>query len=381
MHRCVTPFILLPFVLAFGPGISVPAQSLRSYPVVAADSGASVHRLGDGIYVILHEDAVSNYPDGTTNWPHGNTGVVVGAGGILVVDSDFFPSRADADIRLLRRLSSKPVRYLVNTHWHGDHTHGNAAYRKAFPGLQIVSARANGHFIALNQARFPLQVVAESSAVRRLLAAHVAEYDRGSDSAGRPLPEAQRRLLHKVIQQQTAWLAEFASIEVAPPTRLFDSTLAIDLGGRVVQLRNWGRGNSPADVTAWLPAERVLFTGDVVVSPVPYVFGAYPGPWIGVLRSLERLPVRVLIPGHGPVLADHSHTRAIRELFETAARRMDSLLRLGRTQLQAQQQLDLSDLRQRFVKDGDVGAEAMWRASIVEGLTERTYQCVVGYRC
>ena len=349
--------------------------------IVARDATAAMHLVAPGVYAILHDDAVHNYPDGTTNWPHGNTGVVIGSREILVIDSDFYPSRAAADIALIRRISDKPIAYLVNTHWHGDHTHGNAVYTKRFPSLRIVSARANAHFVSLNQARFARSVTAESSTVRRQLAQHELERTRGTDTSGTALSEARRALLASVIDEERTWLGEFAAIEVAPPTRLFDSTLTLDLGGKVVQLRNWGRANSPADVTVWLPRERVLFTGDIVVHPVPYVFGAYPGPWIGVLRSIEKIPAAAIVPGHGPVMRDHGYTRLVRELFEAAQSRMDSLLRLGRTLPQAQQQLDLRDFRGRFVRDGDANAAAYWDASIVNGLVERTYQCVVGSRC
>jgi len=85
-------------------------------------------------------------------------------------------------------------------------------------------------------------------------------------------------------------------------------------------------------VTVWVAGAGVLFTGGIVVHPVPYVFGAWPRPWIPVLRALETMPVKALVPGHGPVFADLSYTRQVRELLEAAESRMDSLLRLGKTQ-------------------------------------------------
>ena len=361
---------------------AAPAASQSdANPVVARDSGAAMHRLADGVFVIIHDDAVHTFPDGSTNWPHGNVGVVVGDRAILVIDSDFFPSRAAADIALIRRVSDKPVGYLVNTHWHGDHTHGNAVYKRAFPSLEIVGARANAHFISLNQARYARAVTAEGSAVRRDLARHEQLLASGVDSAGKGLSDAERSLLTRIVGQERVWLEEFAKIEVAPPTRLFDSSTTLDLGGTAVHLRNWGRANSPADVTVWVPRARALFTGDILVYPVPYVFGAYPGPWIGVLKAVEAIPARSVVPGHGPVFQDHSYTRLVRELFEVTQSRMDSLLRLGRSGQEAQALLDLSDYRPRFVREGDTNAAAYWAASIRAGLVERTFQCVMGSRC
>lgn len=171
----------------------------------------------------------------------------MGRHGVLVIDSDFYPSRASEDIALVRKVTSRPIRWLVNPHWHGDHTHGNAVYRRAFPGLEIVGARPNAHFISLNQARFPRSVLADSSQLRRQLANHERLLARGADSAGKPLTEAERRLLAGVIEEERVWLREFAAVEVAAPSVLFGGVHRIDLGGTTVELRDWGRANSPAE--------------------------------------------------------------------------------------------------------------------------------------
>src|SRR5215210_368914 len=130
--------------------------------VVAAElsaqtSGAKarVERLADGVYAIIHPDATTDWATNTTDWPHSNVGVVIGDTAVLVIDSDYLPSAAKADIALIRTLTTKPVRFLVNTHWHGDHTHGNSVYRDSFPGITIIGARENRDFIEINQARFP----------------------------------------------------------------------------------------------------------------------------------------------------------------------------------------------------------------------------------
>jgi alkyl sulfatase BDS1-like metallo-beta-lactamase superfamily hydrolase len=75
------------------------------------DSTARLERIGDGIFAIIHDDA-------TDAWPHGNTGVVIGRDGGLVVDATYLPSRARADIELIGKVTDKPVRWLVITHWH-----------------------------------------------------------------------------------------------------------------------------------------------------------------------------------------------------------------------------------------------------------------------
>jgi glyoxylase-like metal-dependent hydrolase (beta-lactamase superfamily II) len=297
---------------------------------------------------------------------------------VLVIDSDYYPSRARADIALIRSVTDKPIRYLVNTHWHGDHTHGNGVYRELVPDLTIVGAAPNRHFIDLNLTRYQRVAAMSKPATLARLEKTLAS---GTDSSGKPLTQDQRQLLQRVIVEKKTEIAELASVKVAPPTMLFDRELTLDLGNRAVVLRNWDRANSPADVTIYLPAERILFTGDMLVAPVPYVFGAWPVPWIDVLRQIEAIPVTALVPGHGPVMRDHRYTKQVRELLETARSRVEALVREGKSAADMPKLVDLSDWRGRFVTEGDVTAAEYWQASIIEGMLERMYQCVVGYRC
>ena len=356
-----------------------PAQSPSA--VVARDSGATLERLAEGVYAITHADAILSFPDGGTDWPHSNVGVVVGSSGVLVIDTDFSPSRAAADIALIRRVTKLPVRYVVNTHWHGDHTHGNAVYADSFPGVIIAGSRDNAGYIGINQARYPRSSVAPGSAARGVLAGYEATLAHGADSTGRPLRTSERMLLTRVIGQWRRQLHEFTLVRPAPPTMLFDTTLSIDLGGRRVELVNRGHANSPSDVTVYVPAQRVLFTGDIVVWPVPYTFDAYPTHWIRVLRDLERIPAATIVPGHGSVFTDFTYVRQLRELLEHAVGRADSLIRTGMLRPQIERAVDLSDRKARFVRPGNAGDEAMWQAAIESSLMERVYQCLVGSRC
>ena len=378
------PRFLLGFILTLGAAVTVRAQgpsprsgdaaSPAAAVVAARDATARMERIADGVYAIIHDRA-------TEDWPHGNTGVVVGDDGVLVVDATFYPSRARADIALIRQVTNKPVRYLVNTHWHGDHTHGNGAYRDAFPGIAIVGARPNRAFIELNLARYPRGATAPGSTTRAALARLEERLASGSDSAGRRLSPAEQGALAVNVRERKTQLEELAAVAVAPPDLLFDRELTLTLGRRRrVVLRDWDRANSPHDVTAYLPDERVLFAGDILVHPVPYAMASHPVPWIDVLRQVEALPVAAVVPGHGPVLRDHGYTRQVRELFEAAAARVTALLREGKTNEQAQREVRLDDFRARFVgTDADAGD--LWDYSIQNALIERTIQCVTGYRC
>jgi cyclase len=309
------------------------------------DAGARIERVADGVYAIIHENA-------TEEWPHGNTGIVVGPDDVLVIDAAYLPSRAKADIALIRSVTDKPVRWLVMSHWHFDHNNGNSAYLEAYPGLTIVSERDTRSWIDLNSTWW-------------------------SRMAGRRLSEEERKALDDNVRRRKAELAELASLKVVAPNLVFDHELTLWLGRRRVELRAQGRANSPNDVTIYLPDDRVLFTGDVLVQdPLPYVGMSWPVPWVDVLHKLEAIPVTVLVPGHAPVMKDHASTRKVRELMEAATTRVDSLARTGLTLDQIQQTISLDDVRKSYPLWAGA-SESDWKYTVTT-LVERAWRGVRG---
>jgi cyclase len=352
------------------------AQAPKRTPdVVARDSGAVMERVAAGAYAIIHDDA-------TDEWPNGNVGVIVGDDAVLVIDSNYLPSRAALDIALIRRVTDRPVRYLLNTHWHGDHTHGNGVYRDAFPGLTILGPRESAGFIALNQLKLPTAGIAPNSAKRKSLAQLETQLARGRDSAGKSLSDSVRRELSATIRLRRDELTQLARVAVAPPNLLFERALALDLGHRKVDIRNMGPANSPADVIVYIPAERVLFTGDIEVLPVPYALLTSPLPWMNVLRTLaEEYPVAALVPGHGPVQADHAYTKRVLRVFESIRAQVDSLFRLGYNLDRTVAAVDVRAMRAEFPQLDGSPTPVIWWDEFAQAVARQTAECVQGYRC
>jgi len=351
--------------------VALAAVPVQRAGAQARDAGARMERVADGVYAIVHDDA-------TDQWPHGNTGVIVGDEGVVVVDAAYLPSRARADIALIRSVTDRPVRYLVITHWHFDHNNGTVAYREAFPGVAVVSERATRDYIELNGTWWARMSTAPGSARRASLRQLEEQLASGRDSAGRPLSRDSATSLERSVRQRRAELEELASLDVVPPNLVLDRELTLTLGRRRIELRDWGRANSPHDVTVYLPDERVLFTGDVLVqAPVPYLGASWPVPWIDVLRQLEAIPVAALVPGHGPVMRDHAYTRQVRGLLEAATARVDTLARRGWTLEQIQDSVLLEDVRAGVPAWRAPELGEVWR-TIVRTLVERVCRGIRG---
>ena len=225
-----------------------------------------VHELAPGVYAIRH-------PDPTDDFPDGNTTGVVGERSVLVVDLGYLPSSADADIARIRRWTDKPVRWVVNTHWHNDHAGGNQHYRLAWPGAEVVGHEATRRMVDARVGSYVRRFVKPEStfASQRETLRRTAET--GVDAQGARIDDAARRAAAASLARLERALVEFRGIVLEPPTDTFETGLRIDLGGRVVESKHLGRGNTGGDVVAWLPAERILVAGDLIAHPVPYAFG------------------------------------------------------------------------------------------------------------
>jgi glyoxylase-like metal-dependent hydrolase (beta-lactamase superfamily II) len=329
---------------AVSPGLARAQTDVR-------DESARVEHLAENVFAILHDDA-------TDEWPHGNTGVIMGRRSVFVIDSCYLPSRARADIALIRRITDKPVSKLATTHWHFDHNYGAAAYREAFPNVELIAERETARWIELNQTYWRELSTAANSPRRAAIATLEQELARGAGEDGVRFSDEERIRRARVIAQRQNELSELAAVQIVTPERLFDGELRLTFEGTRIEIKDWGPANSPHDVTFWLPRERILFTGDIVVqSPLPYSGASWPVHWARVLRELEGYELGQMVPGHGPVMRDHTYTQAVRQLMETTLERVEALVRNGRNLQQVQEELNLDDVKAAVPEWRDASAE------------------------
>jgi cyclase len=323
-------------------GLAVLALPLA--PAAAdAPKQRSATRIAEGVYVIRHPDA----PDA---FPQGNTTVVIGDQAVLVVDSCYLPSTAREDIAQIRAWTRLPVRYLLNTHWHYDHTMGNAAYRDAYPDLRIVAQSETRNQIAGYNpgwfARYPDRGRAFQAAI-----------DTGKDPNGRVLSDTEiaeyREALKGLEPVGSEYTQSALRLDALTPDTTFDESLPIDLGHREVQLRFLGRGNTAGDAVAFLPKEGILASGDLVVHPVPYLGGGFPAEFVGTLARLRALKPRLIVPGHGEVLHGTDYVTLVSDFVAAVVAKVNAEVhRLGNSPR------NLDDVQKAVEKDLDVAA---WR--------------------
>ncbi len=274
----------------------------------------SVAKLAEGIFVIRHKDASDEFPQG-------NTTVVIGDKSVLVVDACYLPSSAREDIAQIRKWTDKPVKYLVNTHWHYDHTMGNGTYAQAFPGLEIISHWETARQIETYNPGWFSRYYAQNDKLRAQLAD-------GKGEDGKPLTDAARKEVAALLAKREPVEAEFRTIVDPVPTMTFDSELNLNLGSRKVELKFLGRGNTRGDVVIYLPAEKILATGDLVDYPVPYLGGGYPADEAKTLKNLLEIEAETYIPGHGTVLHGKAYIGMLQEFISAVVKEVDKQIPL-----------------------------------------------------
>ncbi len=246
--------------------------------------------LANGVFARLHE--------GLTN-----AGILVGDDAVLVIDSLRVPSYARDLIADVRRLSDKPIRYVIDTHAHWDHAFGN----QEFPDSILV-----GHV-----------------------------------NCRRELEEYGELWRDNVVKRQNEWSEEVRTVEIRPPTLTFDSRLELHFGGRRVDLVYLGRAHTSGDLFVHLPDDGLLFTGDVAQDGgVPYMLDGYMREWIETDARLLELPFERFMAGHGPI-GEKPAVAESREFFVALVAGTEAAIREGQDEATARDSVT-AGMQQRF---------------------------------
>ncbi len=181
-----------------------------------------------------------------------NAAIILLEDGVLVVDTHSKPSAARALIAQIKKLTDKPVKYVVNTHFHYDHYQGNKAYPSAWPaGIEIISSEATrANIQRLGIPRIKNEIVSMPQEIASLK----------SDLEEAPNAE-KKEAIRKNLVQAEAYLAELKTMQVTLPTMTFDRSLILHRNARTVEIRWLGRAHTDGDVWVFLPKEKVLVTG------------------------------------------------------------------------------------------------------------------------
>jgi glyoxylase-like metal-dependent hydrolase (beta-lactamase superfamily II) len=302
--------------------------------------------LADGIYLF-------RAPPELDLWTSSNSLVVVNDSDVVVFDSNARPSTSRLVISEIRKITNKPVRILINSHWHMDHWMGNAAYADAFPGLQIIATTETRGYMA----RLPVQFFVNSAGAVRARAALDTAVAMGKLADGSPLTPDRRQQLERRLAVSTTLANELTGTRQVLPTVTFNDSMRFRSGRREFRLFS-ATGDASGSAVLYLPADRILVTGDVLVrqedgdGAQPWTTNSYRiSPWLASLRAMEAMDVGIIVPGQGPALNDKTYLRMTISLYESIIRQVHTALERGAVRLdQVQAAVKLDEIRQQFTK-------------------------------
>ena len=275
-----------------------------------------------------------------------NTTVVIGDRGVFVFDGAGFGLQGERLVKKVAELTDKPITHIAISHWHGDHSMGLYKVLEKFPDAEVIAHEFTARYIASPNmdVATPRDLKAEAeyrAKVEKALAT-------GVRSDGTPVTPTLRAFFEDLLANYDFVNEEITHRQVTRPTRTMTDRLAIDLGGRTVELRHLAPGNTKGDMFLWIPEERILATGDIVVRPTPYGFFSYPKSWAGVLRELKAVGAATLIPGHGDVMTDTAYLDLLAETMDLVAAQVDAQVKAGKTLEETRAAMDWSPVEPRF---------------------------------
>jgi glyoxylase-like metal-dependent hydrolase (beta-lactamase superfamily II) len=306
-----------------------------------AQTGVAVQKvqIADGIYQFI------TAPDGYV--PNGNSVVIVNENDVLVFDTFSRPSTARTVLAEIRKLTNKPVRYVVNSHHHPDHWSGNEVYAEAFPGLEIIATEESRQFM-LNIA------VAWPAVFTNNLGKDQADLDKevrtGKASDGTALTARQRSKDEDDVRLEREFVAEAMTVKRTYPTLTYSDKLTLHHGGREFRFMSMV-GDAHGTTVLYLPKERILLTGDVLSYPVPY-FSLPLSQQARSLRTLSQFDADVIIPGHGPAWRNKDFLNLEAELLESVVSQVIRAEQKGMVTVEEiQKVVNVEPLRVKFTHD------------------------------
>lgn len=290
-----------------------------------------------------------------------NAVIFENAADLLIMDTHSKPSAVASLVRQIRnQLTPKPVRYVVASHFHWDHSQGTPAYRRIAPHADIVASEATRRLMAQ-------ETVPRLRASFEQLQKTLADYQQKLAAAGTPEEKA---YYQRMTRETREYLAEMKNFAPEMPNVTVSSELVIHDKAHDLHLAFRGRGHTAGDIIVYCPQKKTIATGDLLHSFFPFIGDGYPMEWPRTLLKIAELDFTRVAGGHGAVHSSKDRlyhmAHYIEELTEAVARGK----RAGRTAAQLRAEIAPASLK--TLADGGYGQFAAESVLKYRGLPPAT---------
>ena len=296
-----------------------------------AHSGAAFrfNKVADGVYHVVGTGAMAVV---------GNSAVIVNDDDVILVDDHASPAAEWVLLQELRTITDKPVRTVINTHFHFDHAHGNQVFGR---DVQIIGHEFTREMLLGGKsAQMPLYkgyVTRLPAQIQDLRQRWAAETD-----------AARKAALQIQLQSAENNAASQAELKPTPPNVTLRSELTLYRGSREIQIRFLGRAHTAGDLVIYLPREKIAITGDLLTADLSNMSDAYVNEWVGTLDELQKLDFTTVLPGHGEAFTDRNKIDYFQAYLADVWTEVGRLKRQGLSAEDAAARADLTKHRPHF---------------------------------
>jgi len=261
-----------------------------------------------------------------------NAVVIVNDDDVLIVDPGITAAAATALIADVKTLTSKPVKYVVDSHYHYDHAFGNQVF-----GSDVTLI---GHETTRRRLLGP--VLKERTYLtngRDAIASRFTALKRQISEATDP---QQRAILERQLAIHQLYADEQPKLKPTPPNTTLSRDMTLHRGSREIQIRFLGRAHTDGDVVVFLPKERIIATGDMITSGLSYTGDAFVQEWPATLEQVMTLDFDTVLPGHGNVFKGKDHLRNLQAYWRDFYEQATALRKQGVSPEEAAKRIDLT---------------------------------------
>jgi cyclase len=265
-----------------------------------------------------------------------NAAIFVRSKDVVVVDAHSKPSAAASLIgQMKREVTTKPVRYVINTHFHWDHTQGDHAYRLTGEKVDFIASAATKQLMSsLAVARMKVSV----GEVPR-------QIDALRDQAAHATSAGEKAFCADQVRQLQAYQAELKDYTLELPTITFDKSHLLRDPAYDLHIDFHGHAHTEGDVVAYCPQERVVATGDVIHGFLPNIADGFPRLWPGTIDSIGEGDFKTILPGHAALQNGRTEMINLRNYIEELTGKVEEGKKAGLTLPEMQQRLTVASLK------------------------------------
>lgn len=276
-----------------------------------------------------------------------NHPIIVNERNVLLVDDAGTPEATRDLLQDLKLITDKPVRYVVNTHFHLDHTAGNQVFGPEVAIIAHDSVRTELLSSDVLERNPYLRDVKRNTTLIESLPQRIADEQ----------DAAKKAALEKQLADAQSLREQLKGIQLTPPNVTFTSKMVLYDGSREIQLLFFGRGHTAGDIVVYLPKERILCSGDLVTSNVAYMGDAFFSDWVATLDQVKKLDFTLVLPGHGRPMQGKTQATAFQGYITDLMHQVSALRSQGVSPEDAAKRVDMTAYQKFFPTIQGPGAD------------------------